>query len=456
MTDKKEPASLVAEGQMPEAGGNKTWMDQLNRKRVPGPRTANHHTLSRDLGASTLGVHAGTYQDPVSGAVGTPVFHSTTFLFQEKTYDAFFEGVTRDVPIYTRYGNPSQWSVQEKVAALENAESAVVFSSGMAAIATTLFALMNRGGHIISSYDVYGGTYNLLREDLHQAGREISFVDSTDLQAIEEAIQPNTQMFLFEGLSNPLLKGLPLKSICELAKKHDILVVIDNTFLSPTALKPLDYGVDVVIHSATKYLNGHSDMTAGVAAGSRKYMDRIWAQMLRLGGQLDPNSCFLLERGMKTLALRMRAHVENANTIADVLSRHSHIQKVYHPSLPDYAYEELKQLCNGQYGGVVSFEVLGGDAAALTFLENLNIPQVATSLGGIESLVSMPFNTSHSSLNDHQRELVGIRPGLVRLSVGVENIDDLLADIDQALRATQAANTTEPVVSNDAAMEETA
>ncbi|MGH1438627.1 MAG: trans-sulfuration enzyme family protein [Cellvibrionaceae bacterium] len=435
MTDKQKKTNLVAEGQMPQAGAKKTWMDQLNRKRVPGPRTTNHHTPSRDLGPSTLGIHAGTYQDPVSGAVGTPVFHSTTFLFQEKTYDAFFEGVTRDVPIYTRYGNPTQWSVQEKVAALENAESAVVFSSGMAAIATTIFALMNRGGHIISSYDVYGGTYNLLREDLHQAGREITFVDSTKIDEIEAAIQPNTQMFLFEGLSNPLLKGLPLKSICEIARKHDILVVIDNTFLSPTALKPLDYGVDVVIHSATKYLNGHSDMTAGVAAGSRKYMDRIWAQMLRFGGQLDPNSCFLLERGMKTLALRMKAHVENANAIAEALSQHAEIKKVYHPSLPDYEFDELKELCNGHYGGVVSFEIKGGDAAALRFLENLKIPQVATSLGGIESLVSMPFNTSHSSLNDHQRQLVGIRPGLVRLSVGVEDIDDLLSDISQALIA---------------------
>ncbi|MEO0443738.1 MAG: aminotransferase class I/II-fold pyridoxal phosphate-dependent enzyme [Pseudomonadota bacterium] len=365
--------------------------------------------------------------------VCTPVFHSTTFLFGDKTYDAFFEGVTRDVPIYTRYGNPTQWSVQEKVAALENAESAVVFSSGMAAIATTIFALMNKGGHIISSYDVYGGTYNLLREDLHQAGREVSFVDPTNLEEVESAIKPNTQMFLFEGLSNPLLKGLPLQSICAIAKKYDILVVIDNTFLSPVALKPLEHGADVVIHSATKYLNGHSDMTAGVAAGSRKFMDRIWAQMLRFGGQLDPNSCFLLERGMKTLALRMQAHSENANTIATALNNHPAIEKVYHPSLADYECSELKQLCRGNYGGVVSFEVRGGDDAALRFLENLKIPQVATSLGGIESLVSMPFNTSHSSLNDYQRELIGIRPGLVRLSVGVEDVSDLIADLDQAL-----------------------
>jgi len=303
----------------------------------------------------------------------------------------------------------------------------------MAAIATTIYALTNRGGHIISSYDVYGGTYNLLREDMHQSGRDVSFVEPTDLAQIEKAITPDTQMMIFEGLSNPLLKGLPIKGIAKIARKHDILLVIDNTFLTPIAYRPLDYDADVVIHSATKYLNGHSDMTAGVAAGSRKYMDRLWAQMLRLGGQLDPNSCFLLERGMKTLAIRMKAHSSNANAIATMLDKNKYIDKVYHPSLPDYEHKELKEICDGNYGGVVSFEVKGGDQAALKFLESLSLPQVATSLGGVESLVSMPFNTSHSSLTEKQRQLVGIRPGLVRLSVGIENVSDLIADIESAL-----------------------
>ncbi len=433
MATNKQHVGLSADGNMPESGAQKSWMDQLNRKRVPGPRTPYHHKLDARTGCSTRAVHSGTYHDPVSGAVGTPVFQSTTFLFQDKTYDAFFEGVTRDVPIYTRYGNPSQWSVQEKVAALEGAESAVVFSSGMAAIATTVYALTNRGGHIVTSYDVYGGTYNLVREDLHQSDREVSFVDPTDLSAIEAAIQQNTQMFLFEGLSNPLLKGLPVKSICELARKHNILVVIDNTFLSPVASRPLEFGADIVIHSATKYLNGHSDMTAGVASGSRKFLDRIWAQMLRLGGQLDPNSCFLLERGLKTLALRMRAHSENATAIASALDSHPKITRVYHPSLPGYEQTELLDICKGNYGGVVSFEIEGGDPAALAFMEKLELAQVATSLGGVESLVSMPFNTSHSSLTERQRQQVGIRPGLIRFSAGVEDQNDLLNDILNAL-----------------------
>jgi len=434
MAESKPHTGLSADGNMPESGTDTSWMDQLSRKRVPGPRTSYHHTLPDQSGASTRSVHSGTYRDPVSGAVGTPTFQSTTFLFQDKTYDAFFEGVTRDVPIYTRYGNPSQWSVQEKVAALEGAESAVVFASGMAAIATTVYALTNRGSHIVTSYDVYGGTYNLVREDLHQANREVSFVDPTDLDAIEAAIRPDTQMFLFEGLSNPLLKGLPVKSICELARKHNILVVIDNTFLSPIASRPLEYGADVVIHSATKYLNGHSDMTAGVASGSRKLMDRIWAQMLRFGGQLDPNSCFLLERGLKTLAIRMKVHSANATAIAHALQGHSRISQVYHPSLPGYEQTELLEICDQEnFGGVISFEVEGGDEAALRFMDHLKLAQVATSLGGVESLVSMPFNTSHSSLTERQRQQIGIRPGLIRFSAGIEDQTDLVNDILQAL-----------------------
>jgi cystathionine beta-lyase/cystathionine gamma-synthase len=425
--------SLSAEGSMPDANSQTSWMNMLSRKRMPGPRTPHHSTLESSLGDSTKSVHSGTYSDPISGAVGTPIFQTTTFKFQEKTYDAFFQGVTRDIPIYTRYGNPSQWSVQEKISALENAESAVVFSSGMAAISTTIFALTNNGGHIITSYDLYGGTYNLVREDMHQAGREVSFVDPASIRDIEASIQDNTQMILLESLTNPLLKGLPMSQISELAKKHNILVVIDNTFLSPMGFKAIDHGADVVLHSATKYLNGHSDLTAGVASGSRKFMDRIWAQMLRFGGHLDANSCFLLERGLKTLALRMSAHSKNSSAIAHYLDQHPKIKKVYHPCLENYPYKEMAEICHNRSGGIVSFEVEGGNEAGKRFMEKLNIATMATSLGGVESLVSMPFNTSHSSLTERQQQQVGIMPGLVRFSAGIEDVQDLLNDIKQAL-----------------------
>ena len=409
------------------------WMDELQRRREVGPRLDGATASSGERAAATVCVHAGTHEDPVSGAVGTPIFQTTTFLFSARSYEAFLEGYTRDLPIYTRYGNPSQWAVQQKVAALEGAQSALVFSSGMAAISTTLLALTNNGGHIVSSHDVYGGTYNLLREDMHQCGRAVSFVDATDLDAIAAAIRPETQMLFFETLSNPLLKAIPLDAIAALARRHRLLLVLDNTFLSPVLSQPLQHGADIVLHSCTKYLNGHSDVTAGVASGARKYIDRIWGQMLKLGGSLEPMSAFLLERGIKTLALRMKQHCESAALVATALQAHPAVAHVYHPSLPDYPYPWVNDYCKHGYGGMVSFEVRGGDAAALKLMNLLAIPRMATSLGGVESLVSLPFNTSHSSLTHAQRKAIGIRPGLVRYSVGIEDPADLIADLDKAL-----------------------
>ena len=419
-------------GDAPEPGTHRQWTRNLNRGRVAGPRLPQQQVLD-DAGPSTTSVHAGAYTDPVTRAVGTPVFQTSTFGFTEESYKAFDQGHIRDVPIYGRYGSPNQWTVQEKIASLENAESALVLSSGMAAISTTILALSNRGGHVISSRDVYGGTFNFLREDLYQLGREVTFVDPTDISQVRASIQHNTQILFFETLTNPLLKAVPLAELAELAREKNLLLVIDNTFLSPICLRPLDFGAHVVVHSCTKYLNGHSDVTAGVAAGPRKYVDRIWNQMLKLGGSLDAFMCFLLERGLKTLGLRMRAHVDNANRIARFLAGHDRIRRVHHPSLADYPYPGLRDVCQDGWGGMVSFEVDGDDEDALVFLPALRIPIVATSLGGVESLVSLPFNTSHSFLTVRQRQEVGIQPGLVRFSAGVEDADDLISDLDRAL-----------------------
>lgn len=421
-----------SEGNAPGAGQDRQWADSLQRGRVPGPRLAQQRVVD-GTGPSTRSVHAGTHEDPVTGAVGTPVFASTTFTFTDDTYEAFDQGHIRDVPIYGRYGSPNQWAVQEKIASLENAESALVFSSGMAAITTTLLAVTNRGGHIVSSRDVYGGTFNLLREDMHQLGRSVTFTDSTDIDAIEAAIRDETQVLFFETLTNPLLKAIPLTLLGRLAEEHNLLLVVDNTFLSPIHLRPLEHGAHIVIHSATKYLNGHSDVTAGVASGPRKYVDRIWQQMLKFGGSLDAVMCFLLERGLKTLAVRMQRHSANATAIAAFLAGHPMVGAVHHPSLDAYPCPWLRELCPEGWGGMVAFEVRGGDEAALKFLHRLNLPIVATSLGGVESLVSLPFNTSHSFLNERQRRDVGIAPGLVRFSAGIEDNEDLIADLDQAL-----------------------
>lgn len=423
-----------AVGDAPDAGHSQPWMNSLRRGRVAGPRLPQQRVLD-DAGLFTRSVHAGTYLDPVTGAVGTPIFQTTTFNFTGDTYEAFDQGHIRDVAIYGRYGSPNQWAVQEKIASLEGGESAVVFSSGMAAISTTLLALTNHGGHIISSRDVYGGTFNLLREDMHQMGREVSFVDPTDMDMIRAAVRHNTQVLFFETLTNPLLKAAPLIELARLAREEHLLLVIDNTFLTPFLLRPLELDAHVVVHSCTKYLNGHSDLTAGVASGSRKYIDRVWSQMLKLGGSLDALSCFLLERGVKTLGPRMRSHNENANAVAGFLAGHDKIRQVHHPAAGDYPYKWLYDYCPDAWGGMVSFEVEGGDEAALKLLDNLAIPLVATSLGGVESLISLPFNTSHSFLTLEQRLGVGIKPGLVRFSVGIEDTSDLLLDLDGALAA---------------------
>lgn len=431
MNEEKYLAKAI--GQSPRADGNKHWVNSLDRGRLPGPRLESQMTCDVDVADGTKCVHAGTYEDPYTGMVGTPIFQSTTFAFRDAAYDAFADGTTRDVPIYTRYGNPNQWSVQEKIATLEVAESSVVFSSGMAAITTTVIALTNKGGHIVTSYDVYGGTYNFMREDIHQMGREVSFVDATNIDSIRQSIKDNTQLFFFETLSNPLLKAIPLAEIIKLAREHNILVVVDNTFLSPVCARPHIMGVDVVVHSCTKYMNGHSDVTAGVASGRRKYIDRVWGQMLKLGGSLEPMTCFLLERGLKTLDLRMARHSENSEALANALLCHEKVEKVYHPSLEDYPYKWVSGYCNNRYGGMVSFVVRGGDEAALKLLRHVRIPKVATSLGGVESLISLPFNTSHSSLTQAQKNAIGITPGLVRYSAGIEDKNDIINDLCEAL-----------------------
>ncbi len=416
-------------------GKEELWFSDLKRKRKSGPELSNHDFTG--LGESTKSIHAGQYDDPITGAIGTPIFQNSTFHLNKKLYAAIEEGRTRDNFIYTRYGNPSQWAVQQKIATLENAQSSIVFSSGMAAITSTILALVEKGCHIVTSRDLYGGTYNLIYEDLQKFGISTTFVDMTDSKAIEDAVTDNTKLLYFESLSNPLLKIAPIADLVRIAKKNGCRLVIDNTFLTPYNLKPLDYGVDVVINSATKYMGGHSDLVAGTISGSRKLVDQIWPQMLKIGGSLDPHACFLLERSLKTFALRMRAHNSNALELAKFLEAQDNVNKVYYPGLKTHPQANLSQaLLKGNTSGMISFEIKGGDEKAHTFIENLNIPKQATSLGGVESLVSLPYNTSQASLTRTQRKNIGINDGLIRLSVGVEDIIDLKNDIQQAINKT--------------------
>jgi cystathionine beta-lyase/cystathionine gamma-synthase len=416
--------------------GNALWVNQLLRKRKPGPSRAGGEfgACVRGMHAETCAVHAGTFDDPLTGAVGTPIYQTSTFILGEDQYRAVEEGYARDRFIYTRYGNPSQWAVQEKLAALEGAESALVFSSGMAAISASVLALLDKGAHIIASDELYGGTYGLFHQELVALGFAITYVSPRDIEGIRAAIRPNTTLMYFEAMTNPLLKVVDIEAIAGIARKCGARLVIDATFVTPLGCRPLELGADIVVHSCTKYLNGHSDLVAGAALGSRKLLDAIWPRLLAYGGCLDPHACFLLERSLKTLALRMRAHQEGAEKVARFLSQHPRVRKTIYPGLPGHPDRALVQRIMRNTGGMVTFNV-ASDAQALEFLKRLRLMREATSLGGVESLISLPFNTSHAAFTVTQRARLGIEPGCIRLSVGIEHPDDLIADLGAALDA---------------------
>lgn len=413
------------------SGNPISWINDLSRHRQDGPAIKEKNwQKSSD---STIAVHAGTMDDDATGAVGTPIYQTSTFSLGADEYSAVEEGHARDKFIYTRYGNPSQWAVQNKLAALEGAESALVFSSGMAAITASVMALMDKGAHVVASNELYGGTYNLFNHEFPTFGMSVDFVDPTDYDAIEAAIQPNTQILYFEALTNPLLKLIDIERLADIAKRHRLRLVVDATFVTPIGCKSLALGADLVIHSCTKYLNGHSDLVAGCVMGSRKLVDMVWPRLLNYGGSIDPHAAFMLERGLKTLAIRMKAHQESAFQLAQFLESHPKTSAVRYPLLKSFPQYELGKKMLKNASGMISFTVEGGDEAAIKVISKLKLSRQATSLGGVESLVSLPFNTSHASSTVKQRENMGIMPGCIRLSVGIEDGDDLIADFEQAL-----------------------
>ena len=383
---------------------------------------------------ATRCIHAGYRATPQSPAVVAPVVQSTTFLLDDASYGHMLEGRVEEALIYTRLGNPTLDVVQERLASLEGTEHALVFASGMAAIHAALLSCLPRGGAILAHRELYGSTWDLMANQLAPYGIRLQLADLDDAKARAEALaREKPQVVYCESVSNPTLHVADLPAIARDAHAAGAQLLVDATFASPALQRPAELGADLVLHSATKYLGGHSDLTAGVVAGSRAKLKPIYRWLQLAGGCLDPHSAALLERGLKTLPLRMQAHCANASGLARHLAGHARVATVLHPALASHrSHATAKRILPGS-GGMLSFVVRGGDEAALRFVRALELALEASSLGGVETLVSLPFNTSHARFTPEQRSAANIPPGFVRVSVGVEDLADLVADFDQAL-----------------------
>ena len=383
---------------------------------------------SRETSLSTRAIHAGVEHARGSGAVTTPIFQSSTFLTDPESTS--YEDVR-----YIRLNNtPNHQVLHARIAALEGGERALVTSSGMAAISTTLMTLLSAGDHVLATDCLYGGTLAVMREELADFGVEVTFVDG-DSSATELAmhVRPNTRALWVEPMSNPTLRVPRLDVLRDFAKKHGLVSVVDNTFCSPVNFQPLAFGFDLCVHSATKYLNGHSDIVAGAVIGGDEQVARIAKRLGHLGGSLDPHAAFLLERGLKTLPLRVAQQNRNALAIARLLEEHPRVTAVHYPGLKSHpSHSSASEWFEG-FGGVLSFELEGGQQEALRFIQALELFFFAPSLGGTESLITLPSRTSHATIPAAEREALGITDGLVRIAVGIEGTEDLLADISQAL-----------------------
>lgn len=377
---------------------------------------------SKNTGFNTICTHIGEIEDKQFKGAISPIYLSTSYAFEDV-----------DIKRYPRYFNtPNQEALCKKIARLEQGESSLIFGSGMAAISTTLLAFLRKGDHIVLQRTLYGGTVNLVNEEFNKYGIEYSFVDSQDASGFEEKIKENTKVIYIETPSNPLLTITDIKAISELAKKKGIITMIDNTFASPVNQNPIELGIDIVLHSATKYLGGHSDILAGAVISTEKNIEQIFHLAKNLGGSLSDFTVWMLERSIKTLGLRVKQQNKNAKKMAKWLEKHADIEAVYYPGLKSHPdYEIAKKQMKG-FGGMLSFELKKGLDAS-KFQKELKLIKSSMSLAGVESTILSPTLTSHALLTEEEREHQGIKNGLLRFSVGIEEKEDLISDIEQAL-----------------------
>ncbi|MBN2779390.1 MAG: PLP-dependent transferase [Bacteroidales bacterium] len=388
---------------------------------------------TKNKGFNTKLIHAGDYDDVLGSAV-PPIYQTSTFRFKNAKHGAdCFAG--RDPGyIYTRIGNPTINSFEEKLAQLENGYRGIALSSGMAAVTTVYMALLDKDAHMISSDAVYGPSRAVLERDFSRFGVECSFVDTSDLSLIEKAIRPNTKLLYIETPTNPTITLTDIKAASEIAHKHNILVCVDNTFSSPYLQKPLDLGADIALHSITKFINGHADIVGGaLVAKEPDVYKKLRQTMVYMGGNMDPHQAYLVNRGLKTLAIRMDRSQENAQKVAEFIENHPKVEWVKYPGLKSHPQYELAQKQMSGPGAMISFELKGGFKAGETMMDNVHLAMLAVSLGGVETLIQHPASMTHAGLSPEARDAAGIGEGLVRLSVGIEDYQDIIADLEHAL-----------------------
>lgn len=377
----------------------------------------------KKIGLNTVCTHTGEVQDKQFKGAVSPLYMSSSYAFEDV-----------DVKRYPRYFNtPNQEALSKKVAALEHTEAAMIFGSGMAAISTSLLAFLHKGDHIVLQNALYGGTMNLVLEEFDKYGIEYTFTKSLEIKDFKKAIQKNTKVIYIETPSNPLLKITDIRKVAKLAKKHNLVTMIDNTFASPVNQLPATMGIDIIIHSATKYFGGHSDILAGAVAASAEHMDRIFQLGKNLGGSLSDFTVWMLERSMKTLGIRVKEQNKNALKLASYLEKNPAVAKVYYPGLRSHEDYELAKSQMSGFGGMMSFE-LNPEYDVSTFFKSLKLIKPSMSLAGVESTMLSPTQTSHALLTPEERKKQGIADGLIRFSVGIEDRKDIIADIKQAIK----------------------
>lgn len=390
----------------------------------------------------TQAIHAGRINDQQFGSLATPLYQTSTFIFDNAEQGAKRFAGEEEGFIYSRLGNPTTRQLEMRVAALECMEDGAATATGMAAVSGALLANLSAGDHLISSKAVYGCSFALMSHMLTKFGIEVSFVDMSEPNNIITAIKPNTKMIFLETPINPNLQVLDLERILGIAKQFDLLSVVDNTFMTPVLQQPAKFGADIIVHSATKYLNGHGDVVAGVICGTQEMINHIKLTALKdIGGTISPHDAWLILRGLKTLPIRVERHCQNAQQLAEFLETHPSVSKVYYPGLP--SHQGFKYLGNQMKaaGGVIAFELNTDLAGGAEFINRMKLFSIAVSLGDAESLIQHPASMTHSPYSDEERRDAGISDSLIRISAGLENVNDLIADLEQSLNAVKCVDT---------------